>query len=493
MSNDHASTPVTPATATSGLPTFTRRAVVTASASALLAGGLTARPALTAPAFLRQGEKITIPLFTTENDPNSLNFFERTISAFQEQYPDVGVEITLYQDENQLEYITTAFETGTDLGIFAPGSANIAAWAEQGYLLPLTPMIERIGEDDFLPGTRIVVDGEDYAMPVQSNASALWVRRDLLDGAGLPIPTTYEEYLGAVPALHGKDGLIGVSSGVGAVPQLTLQYFTPYIHQSGWDYFDHAGNLTFNQPAVLDAINRFVEIMKYTSPSLYNATFQDILTAFISGRAAFGTFPGRMGVNLAAQNPELAEKVTVVATPAGPFMTGQLLFGGIQHMVVYAKTAHPEETLAFLEFMTTGERSLDFAMTVPGHLLPPLESVRALVPTYQSDFMSKYGDWVITLNNLVPNAFSPALSMGAVADNVYYGRLSNLCPWAQRLWGGPPIDGTMFQQILIEGKAPDAAWTEAAEKMRAESDAWKAENPDWAPLPAPEPVATPAA
>jgi len=318
MSNDHASTSVTPATETSALPTFTRRAVVTASASSLLAGGLTARPALTAPAFLRQGEKITIPLFTTENDPNSLNFFERTISAFQEQYPDVGVEITLYQDENQLEYITTAFETGTDLGIFAPGSANIAAWAKQGYLLPLTPMIQRIGEDDFLPGTRIVVDGEDYAMPVQSNASALWVRRDLLDGAGLPIPTTYEEYLGAVQALHGKNGLIGVSSGVGAVPQLTLQYFTPYIHQSGWDYFDHAGNLTFDQPAVLDAINRFVEIMKYTSPSLYNATFQDILTAFISGRAVFGTFPGRMGVNLAAQNPELAEKVTVVAASAKP-------------------------------------------------------------------------------------------------------------------------------------------------------------------------------
>ena len=161
---------------------------------------------------------------------------------------------------------------------------------------------------------------------------------------------------------------------------------------------------------MLDAVKRFAELMKYSSPGLYNATFPDILSAFISGRAVFGTFPGRMGVNLAAQNPELAESVTVVPTPAGPFMTGQLLFGGIQHSVVYAKTAHPEETLAFLEFMTTGERSLDYAMTVPGHLLPPLKSVRALVPSYQSEFMTKYGDWVITLNDLVPNAFSPALA-----------------------------------------------------------------------------------
>ena len=460
-----------------------RRTFVAAAAGAALATSTPARSSFAAPAFLRQGGAITIPLFTTENDPNSLAFFERTIAAFQEDNPNVSVEITLYQDENQLQYITTAFETGTDLGIFAPGSANIAEWAAQGQLLPLTPMIERIGVDDFLPGTRIVVDGQDYAMPVQSNASALWVRRDLLEAEGLPIPTTYEEYLAAAQALNGKDGLIGVSSGVGAVPQLTLQYFTPYIHQAGWDYFDFEGNLTFDQPAVLESVVRFADIMRNASPSMYNATFQDILTAFISGRAVFGTFPGRMGVNLAAQNPELAENVTVVATPAGPFMTGQLLFGGIQHMVIYARTAYPEETLAFLEFMTTGERSLDFAMTVPGHLLPPLKSVRALVPTYQSEFMSKYGDWVITLNDLVPNAFSPALSMGAVSDNTYLGRVSNLCPWAQRLWGSPPIDGTMFQQILIEGQEPEAAWTAAADAMRAESDAWKAENPDWTPAP----------
>ena len=70
-----------------------------------------------------------------------------------------------------------------------------------------------------------------------------------LDVAGLPVPTTYEEYLGAAQALHGKDGVIGVSSGVGTVPQLTLQYFTPYIHQSGWDYFDYEGAVTFDQPA----------------------------------------------------------------------------------------------------------------------------------------------------------------------------------------------------------------------------------------------------
>ncbi len=401
--------------------------------------------------------------------------------VFQEEHPNVNVEITLYQDENQLQYLTTAFETGTDLGIFAPPSAFVTTWARQGYLLPLSLIVERIGEADFLPGTRIVVDGEDYAMPFQSNASALWVRQDLFEEEGLRLPSTYEQYLAAATALNGKDGIVGISSGVGAVPQLTLQYFTPYIYQAGWDYFDAQGNLTFDQPEVLDAVHRFADIMRNTTAGLYNATFQDILGTFISGRAAMGTFPGRMGVNLAAQNPELAEKVTVVPVPAGPFMTGNLLFGGIQHYAIHSETAHPEEALAFLEYMTTGERSLDFAMTVPGHLLPALESVRALVLTYESEFMERYGAWVIALNEMVPNAMNPALSMGSVSNGRYLGRLSNPCPWASRIWTSPPIDGTMFQEILINDKDPEAAWSEAAEAMRAEAEAWKADNPDWAP------------
>lgn len=457
----------------------TRRQLLAGAAGAGMAFGLTKR-GLAAPAFLRQ-ERKTIPLFTTENDPATLEFYERTIAGFQEEHPDIDLEITLYQDENQVQYLTTAFETGTDLGIFAPPPGFIGEWARLGYLLPITAIVQTIGEADFLPGTRNVVDGQDYAMPFQSNASALWVRQDLIESEGLALPTTFEEYLAIAEALHGKDGLIGLASATGAVPQLTLQYFTPYIRQTGWDYFDAAGNLTFDQPAVLEAVERFAGIMRFASPSLYNGTFQDILNAYISGRAAMATFPGRLGVNLADQAPEVAETTTVVPVPAGPFMTGQLLFGGIQHYSVHAETAHPDEALAFLEYMTTGERSLDFAMTVPGHLLPPLESVRALVPAYQSDFMTAHGDWVITLNDMVPNASNPVLSMGVVSNEQYGGRISNTCPWSSTIWGSPPIDGSMFQEILIQGAEPEAAWTKAAEAMGVAAAAWKSENPDWQP------------
>ena len=184
------------------------------------------------------------------------------------------------------------------------------------------------------------------------------------------------------------------------MPNLTTQFYSPYLYQSGWDWFDAQGNLTFDQPAVLESIERFSQVLSFTTPSLYNATYPDISNLFGAGRAAFATFPGRLGVNVARNDPDLAENITVMPIPAGPFMTQQLHFGGGSPFSIYAETAHPEEAKAFLEFMFTGERLLAHSMTVPGHILPPLESVRAMVPEYESEFMEKHGDWVITLNDL---------------------------------------------------------------------------------------------
>ena len=421
----------------------------------------------------------TVPFYTVENDPDTLAFYKRTTDAFKQTRPDVDVKVTVYQDENQLQYLSTAFQTGTDLGIFNAKASWVINWARAGNVLPLDSMIKAIGVDDILPGLRVVVDGRDYAMPYQSNASSLWCRRDLFDKAGLKIPTTYDEFLAAAKALN-KDGIAGIATGVGAVPELTQQYFTPYLYQSGWDYFDRDGNLTFDKPEVLDAVKRFVEILKQAPKSFANVTYPDIINAYVAGKAAMGTFPGRLGVNTAAKAPQIAEATTVVAIPAGPVNTGRALFGGIEHYVAYARTKNPDETQAYLQFLTTGERELDFSMTVPGHLLPPLNSVRAKIKDYKSDFMTKYGSWVTTQSALVPYATNPALAMGS-SNNKVFKKISNVMPWGSQIWTSQPVDGTLFQEILLKGKDPEAAWKDASAKLKKIADDWKKENPNWKP------------
>lgn len=450
------------------------------SASAAGSSAPSTAPASPAASTGSTGGRKTVPLYTTESDPNSLAFYASAIAAFQADFPDVDVPITLYQDENQLQYLTTAFQTGTDIGLFAPPPSYISDWARQGFLMKLTGLIKQIGEADFLPGTRVVIDGEDYAMPFQANASAVYYRKDLLEKEKLAVPTTYDEYLGAIQSLN-KDGMVGIASSVGPSPQLPLQFFTPYILQSGWDYFTKEGDLRFDQPDVLDAVKRYVAVMANTTENFYNAGFGDIQTAYIGGKAAFATFPGRLGVNLDRQAPAIADVTGVIGIPAGPFMTGRLHYGGTQHYSISTKTANPDEAIAFLESLTTGENALAFSLTVPGHLLPPLESVRAQLRTADDPYLKKHADWITTFLDLAPSAMIPALSMGSVENKTFTKKLSNLCPWGAEIWTSPPIDGTMLQEILINKKDPEAAWTDASKAMGDIATKWKAANPSWTP------------
>jgi multiple sugar transport system substrate-binding protein len=445
-------------------------------------GGSTAPGASAPGGNTSGGGRKTVPLYTTENDPATLAFYASVIAGFQKDFPDVDVPITLYQDENQLQYLTTAFQTGTDVGVFGPPPSSIGDWARAGYLLPVTDLVKHIGEADFLAGTRVVIDGEDYAIPFQANASAVYYRKDLLSAAGIKPPTTFDEYLAAIQSMNGKDGNVGIASSLGPSPQLPLQFFTPYLHQTGWSYYDKDGNVKFDQAEVLDAVKRYVAVMANTTENFYNTGFGDIQSTYAAGKAAFATFPGRLGVTIENTAPQIAEVTGVMGIPAGPFMTGQLHFGGTQHYSIFKKTEHPDEAIAFLEALTTGDNALAFSLTVPGHLLPPLESVRAkLRAVTDNAYISKHGDWVNTFLDLVPGAMNPSLSMGSVDNHSFPAKLSNVCPWGNDVWTSPPIDGNMLQQILINKQDPEAAWKEASAKLGEVATTWKSANPGWKP------------
>lgn len=431
------------------------------------------------------GASNVIPFYTVENDPATLAFYNMAIANFKKDYPDMDVKVTVYADANQLQYLTTAFQNNVDLGIFSPAVSSFSDFARAGHLAELDDVIQDVGEDDFLPGTRILVDGHDVAMPLQSNSSLVYYRKDLLEDAGLSVPETFEEYLNAIETLHGRNNVSGIAMAVGPTPQLPLQFFAPYLYQSGHDYFDREGNLTFDHPEVLGAVERFASVMEFAPQSMYNAAFGDIVSAYTAGQAAFATFPGRLGAVLAERDPDLAGRTGVMRIPAGPFMTGQLHFGSSQQYALYARTGNAEMAKEFLKRLTTGEDALAFAKTVPGHLLPPLASVRELfeaeVENPKDEFFSTHGDWLRTFMETAPDAMTASVSMGAVVDGEYERKITNLCPFSSQIWPSPAFDGVMFQQILLEGRAPEEAWTEACGKMKTVVDDFKAENPDWEP------------
>lgn len=461
-------------------------------------GFLTAAGALSSTALLTgcggggsQGPGITsdgkgiIPLYTVENDPATLAFYNLAIEEFTTEHPEVNVEVTVYSDSNQVQYLTTAFQNGVDVGIFSPAVSNFTDFAHAGNLAELDDVIASIGEDDFMPATRIRVNGHDYGMPLQNSSSLVYYRKDLLDAAGISEPKTFNDYLDAIEELHGRNGVNGIAMAVGPTAQLPLQFFAPYIYQSGNDYFDSQGKLTFDQPGVLTAVERFVAVMRNAPESLYNAAYGDIVTTYAAGQAAFATFPGRLGVNLYNDYREIADVTGVMRIPAGDFMTGQLHFGSAQQYGLYSGTAEPDLAKEFLKVLTVGEQAVAFAKTVPGQLLPALHSVRSAfeeeIEISTEGYLADKADWIKLFIDCVPQAMTASTAMGAVEDGVFTGKRTNINPFAQDIWPTPAFDGVMFQEILIDGREPEEAWMDACDKMRKVTDAFHNENPNWSP------------
>lgn len=424
------------------------------------------------------GSSKVVPLYSTENDPATLAFYKMVIADFEKKHTGLKVKLTLYQDSNQLSFLQTAFRTGTDVGVFAPPMNQVSGWARQGQLLPVTDEIRRIGTGDFYAGSRVIVDGQDYGMPFQADSWALYYRKDLLAQAGLQPPTTHDQFLEAVKTLNGRNGTVGIASAVGPTSEMVIGFLAPYVFQSGWDYFDKTGNLTFNQSDVLGGVQRYVDIMSNTLPSFYNAGYEDIINSYVSGRAAFAWYPGALGVTCFNQAPNIASKTGVIGIPAGSFMNGRLSYGAIRCYSIYSKTKNPEAAKELLAALTTGPNAVEFAMTVPGHLLPALHSVMTLVKQRIANptdaYTKAHADWIQTFIDLLPTAMSPELAMGSVNDHQYSHQLSNICQWAGGIWGAPPIDATMLQQILIQKTPVETAWQDACKKMSNVRQQWLA-------------------
>jgi hypothetical protein len=99
----------------------------------------------------------------------------------------------------------------------------------------------------------------------------------------------------------------------------------------------------------------------------------------------------------------------------------------------------------------------------------------------ENAYMQKHGDWVSKLVAMVPGAMNPSLSMGSVNNHQYTKTLSNVVPWGSEIWGSPPLDGTLFQQVLLNNQDPQTAWQDAAKAMGDAATQWKSQHPDWTP------------
>ncbi len=431
-------------------------------------------PLQPSPTHFVPGPKI-IPFFTTESDPNQIATLRELVAEYQRLHPDVEIDIIIASPSSRGRRLLTALASGADLGIFEIEPTFMTEWAEAGYLLPLNDVVASIGADDYVTGSLFSYGDQIYAIPYATSVYSLWVRTDLFAQAGLPLPTTYDQVLQAAETLT-QGELYGIALPNGQ-NNAAVNYFSTFLWQNGGDYFDCNGNVVFGNAQALTAVQKWTELSQYAPPGSTTWGYSEQIDAYLRGRVAMVMYAGRLGVNIVDQAPELADKSVVIFPPWGP---EKVTLGVWSRFAIAAGTRYQEEAKAFLQWLVSGDRLLRYNMTVPGHMIPPLHSVREKSLTYNLPYVEQHQDWLANFNSWASYTNHPAMNMGSIRN----GRFQHsdiVPPWASIVFNPPGIVDTMLQEITLGGREPEAAWLDAVEKMETAVNEWKQQHPAWQP------------
>ena len=140
----------------------------------------------------------------------------------------------------------------------APDILNIDVFADyqaDGLLLPAKDYISDETYAKFYQSflDQSVVDGTVWAVPDLASARAMYYNKDILDAAGVAVPTTWDELVAACEAIKAYNADI-YPWGVDMTTDEGQACFSYYIWNNGGSFVDADGNWTLNSAENVEAI-----------------------------------------------------------------------------------------------------------------------------------------------------------------------------------------------------------------------------------------------
>ena len=433
--------------------------------------------ALMPPAASAQERKI-VPFLTAESSPEAVKQILDLIAAFEEQNPDIGIELQLMSNDIRAARIINTVSVGGELGIFEIERRLVPDFTQAGYLLPLDSIVENVGEENFIPGSLLYwpFDGHLYQFTSDLSAGTLYWREDLFEEAGLAEPDSYERLLEASERLHGKDGVSG--NAFEASNNGGVQRFVTFLWQNCGDFYTKEGDLALDRDGSRQAVEDYAALNQYTPSGSHSWGNLDPINAYAAGRVGMALFPGRLGYQIATNAPDIAavtgnREARVARGGEGP----RVVYGAVTSYAIGSTVQHPEEAKKFLEYLFTGDQLLQYAMGVPGHIAPAIKSVQAQMLEQDNPYIKEHRDWVETILEATTYFNAEAQNMGSITEECAFEKSLVPMPWSSRVMGQAPVTSTMFQRIQLQDTPVEEAYAEAVETFRTEMETWRAENP----------------
>ncbi len=257
----------------------TRKVFAATTAALVLTAGLTAcsgddgdtgTDAGTDEGTSTDAEPVTMTFWHNATTGPGAAFWEETVAAFQEEYPNVTIEIQSIQNEELDGKLQTALNAGDAPDVFLQrGGGKMAAMVRAGQLMDITDLISDetkalIPEGSFAANS---LEGKVYAMPVAVLPGGIWYSQDLFEQAGITeTPKTIEDLNDAVSAL--KDaGIQPIALGAKDAWPAAHWYYHFALRACSPETLEAAGQeMSFDDPCWVEAAQNLADFAA-TEPS----------------------------------------------------------------------------------------------------------------------------------------------------------------------------------------------------------------------------------
>ncbi len=345
-----------------------------------IAGTAGAMTMLSAP-YVHTAKKITLRVINQEPDPGTLKYFDNVFAEYENK---TGIKVMLdtVPGGEVFPKLTTSIKAGNPyhLGneLFI---GNINIMASEGWIVPLTDMMKRIGVDDFGPNILFPMKGEIWWYPYDYNFAWWFYRKDIFKEKGLREPKTWKEFLDCAKACTvdtNKDGMpdmYGLCIGIGN-GQWVDYLAMGFMWADGVKFFDNKWNVILDspemKPKVIRYLNFFKELYKFMPSGMTQLVWGDHMKLFVSEKVAMTPYSGRTVHHIETYGPHLADKFASFAYPSSNGSRFAIGHGYDGWFVV--KTEYAEEAKKLLEWLVT-DKLIDFYATLPIHYQPTRLSI----------------------------------------------------------------------------------------------------------------------
>ncbi len=305
------------------------------------------------------------------------------VDEFEKTNPSIKVEYSRQVPTNYRTRVQTQIREGVGPDVFKIHNSWTTMFTGDLYPAPSDIFSLVDYQSNFFPvvGDSFISNEKIYGVPDAIDGLALYYNEDILSGAGLSIPKTWQEFIDAANKVTVKDPSTGAIKTAGAALGSTANI-------DHWS--DILGLLLLQQPGVnleKPGSNEAAEVLTFYTgfiidprKKVWDTTLPNSTSLFAQGSLAFYFGPSIEAARFKQANPNL--KFNIAPVPQLPGR--KVAWGSFWGESVAFRSKYPKEAWTFVKFLSTKEQEKQKAMATD----PLLSIFVSQGPFYKSWFLS---------------------------------------------------------------------------------------------------------